>query len=251
MKRSCIFVNIVISLISDIPRCHLKPLPLPFPLLIYSFSSPTRDIEPIKTALSHNTHVSLRKDNSHPSTSTSPPPQYNKSPTPAACSVSQIRHPSQHQDRFCHQDKPAASCRTISMTTLQSEADVPPPPSLANVLDTTAMANLSATHIPYLTPLLHLLSAPTPTHILDMAQRTTLFFGILFTMEAAQPTSASKSTGCSFIVYLTGGVLNGLVMDFLERKLGIRKGSGAPFTVQLVVAVVISGGMLEVVGGGL
>jgi hypothetical protein len=60
----------------------------------------------------------------------------------------------------------------------------------------------------------------------------------------------NTSMGCSYkFDYLGGGVVNGLVMDFLERKLRIKRGSGAQFALQVVVSVVISSGMSESVKG--
>jgi hypothetical protein len=134
------------------------------------------------------------------------------------------------------------------MTPTQSQADVPPP-SPANVLLTPPPANPQQIHIPYLTPLFSLLlTTLTPIHILDMAQKTIVFFGILYAMGAARYTNTSM--GCSYkFAYLGGGVVNGLVMDFLERKLRIRRGSGVHFALQVVVSVVISSGMSKSVKG--
>jgi hypothetical protein len=66
--------------------------------------------------------------------------------------------------------------------------------------------------IPYMTPLLDLFE--TPMCVTDMAPKTIMFFSILLTMEAARYT---RST---YILYLLGGVLNGLTMDFLEENFG-------------------------------
>jgi hypothetical protein len=79
--------------------------------------------------------------------------------------------------------------------------------------------------------------------VIDMAQKTTVFFGILFTMEAARHTSSS------YIPYLFGGDRNGLTMDFLEENLAIRRGSPVQFALQLVVSIAISTGMLEYASG--
>jgi hypothetical protein len=104
-------------------------------------------------------------------------------------------------------------------------------------------------HIPYLTPIFSLLSTTLPPiHVLDMAQKTIVFFGILYAMGAAKYTSTSM--GCSYkFAYLGGGVVNGLVMDFLERNLGIKRGSGMQFALQIVLSVFISSGMSESMKG--
>jgi hypothetical protein len=134
------------------------------------------------------------------------------------------------------------------MRPTQSRADIPPS-SPANVLVAPPLANTPQMHIPYLAPLFSLLSTTlTPIHILDMAQKTIVFWGILYTIGAAKYANTSMGRSYKF-VYLGGGVVNGLVMDFLERKLRTRRGSGVQFALQVVVSVVISSGMSESVKG--
>ena len=104
-------------------------------------------------------------------------------------------------------------------------------------LPDTPLADLL--EIPYMTPLLNLLE--TPIHVIDIAQKTTLFFGILLAVEAGRHTRSS------YILYLFSGVLNGLTIDFLEENLGVRRGSLVHFVLQLAVSIAISNGMLEYV----
>jgi len=76
-----------------------------------------------------------------------------------------------------------------------------------------------------------------------MAEKICIFFGILFTLESVRHTQSS------FTLYLIGGSLNGLTLDYLEEKLGIRRGSYFQFILQLVVSAAVSYCLLEYVSG--
>jgi hypothetical protein len=77
----------------------------------------------------------------------------------------------------------------------------------------------------------------------DMAEKTSIFFAMLFTLES------TRHTHSSFILYLIGGSLNGVALDYLEEKLGIWRGSSVQFVLYLVVSVAVSYCLLECVSG--
>jgi hypothetical protein len=109
-------------------------------------------------------------------------------------------------------------------------------------LDASPVADLEHRQTPFLASLFHLLATAT-TYFVDMVQKTIMFFGVL------RHTSTSTDTSCSHIIYLVGGVLNGVLMDFLERKFAIRRLGmqfAAQFAAQIVVSNVVSSCMLEV-----